>query len=370
MTERTREQQLLLKCATPRLSASLKEGIGALVSLPIDWSLLIDLSVAHAVLPTVAAHLTVATGVPPAFRERLDRWLIENTARNLSRTTQLAAVMRLFQDQGIDAVAWKGPSLAATAYGHVGLRHFDDLDVLVDRAVIRNVVHVMRTRGYSLCASTARAFSGPVPATGREYRFLPADPALAPIEVQASGAPWPFAVRLDARDALRHAVQIDISGASIRTLGPEDAFLHAAIHGASHCWSQLRLVSDVDATASMPIDWTVTLQRAKAARIDRMVAVAVLLAETLLDTAVPDAVRAEARRDRTARQLSAGFAARLFTPVPSWLRHTWRDWSSWRQREHASDRVRYVTRLIVFDLFVKQWDWVRQAVGRTVTAPD
>lgn len=371
MTAQSREQQLLLLCARAHPTATSMDAVRVLAAGPIDWDHLIAMADAHAVLPCAATHLTSAAPVPQGIRERLESWLVENTARNLSRATQLAAVMRSFHDHGIGAVAWKGPTLAAAAYGHVGLRAFSDLDILVERARIRNVVGVMLARGYTQSGPTEHAFEGPVPSSWREYKFIPPAESLSCVEVHASGAPWTFAVRLETRDLIARAVLIDVGGTPIPALSPEDMLLHLAIHGADHAWSHLRMIADVDAAASMPLDWTVAVERAQAGRIGRMLAVALLLANDLLDTPLGDGAIAIARRDRTAQRLAAEFARRLFAPVHPLARHTWRDWSAWHAREHAADRLRYVVRLMVVDLGVKQWDWVRRKISSAgVTAPD
>jgi Uncharacterised nucleotidyltransferase len=39
----------------------------------------------------------------------------------------------MFADEGVNVIPSKGPTLAALAYGDLGLREFDDLDLLIAR---------------------------------------------------------------------------------------------------------------------------------------------------------------------------------------------------------------------------------------------
>ena len=112
------------------------------------------------------------------------------------------------------------------------------------------------------------------------------------------------------------------------------------MHGAGHAWSGLRLVADVDACAHAAIDWALVQQRARAAGVGRILAVAVLLAADLFDTSVPPAIIDAARADRVAGWLARSLARTLRTPGAPRSR----DWIGVLSRERAIDGLRFGAR--------------------------
>ena len=54
-------------------------------------------------------------------------------AHNMRMTAELVHIMRLLKENGIEALAFKGPTLAQIAYKDNILRQYGDLDILVDQ---------------------------------------------------------------------------------------------------------------------------------------------------------------------------------------------------------------------------------------------
>ena len=61
---------------------------------------------------------------------------------------QLSTLLRNFKAAGIPAIPYKGPALAATAYGNVGLRVFGDLDILIQKEDVPRAADMMTALGY------------------------------------------------------------------------------------------------------------------------------------------------------------------------------------------------------------------------------
>jgi hypothetical protein len=122
--------------------------------------------------------------------------------------------------------------------------------------------------------------------------------------------------------------------------------LAIALHGAGHAWTRLRLVADVDACARAPVDWDVVVERARSARMQRILSMALLLAHNLLDTPVPPWIIQDSRRDRIAVWLTTFLGRMLAGPA----KPRYRDWVGFLSREHAIDQIRYALR----QLFLRQ----------------
>jgi hypothetical protein len=72
----------------------------------------------------------------------------KNTHRNLFLTGELLRLLNLFEAQGIFAIPYKGPALAAVAYGNLALREFADLDILIRKQDVQRAKELLTSAGY------------------------------------------------------------------------------------------------------------------------------------------------------------------------------------------------------------------------------
>src|SRR4029077_3292045 len=67
---------------------------------------------------------------------------------NRHLTAELVRLMGLLETAGIPAVTFKGPVLAAMAYGSIELRQFSDLDILVRQTDLPRIAEILTAEGY------------------------------------------------------------------------------------------------------------------------------------------------------------------------------------------------------------------------------
>lgn len=145
------------------------------------------------------------------------------------------------------------------------------------------------------------------------------------IDLHVAFATWRYGIRLNAVSLFERSTTVDVAGHRLPTLHPHDLLLVLAIHGMSHQWRHLRLVSDIDAAVALVTDWADVVEHAEAAGMRRMLWVALLLAERLLGTALPTDVRTRALADTGAQALAEAAAAGMFAPDGQRPRHA-RGW--------------------------------------------
>jgi hypothetical protein len=129
-----REAQLLLCCARTVLDDQTRRRAISLLSEDLDWGYFLRLVTRQRVVPLVYRSLMgPGLGAVPAKTAKILAQQTEHIARrNLFLTGRLVELMRLLATHDIRAIAYKGPAIAAVAYGNINLRQFWDLDVLVD----------------------------------------------------------------------------------------------------------------------------------------------------------------------------------------------------------------------------------------------
>src|SRR5260370_9580765 len=126
------ERAIPLLCVRPREDGAAQR-IRALGGSDLDWEYLQALAVEHGVVPLLSLRLhDLAGDVVPAERlRRLHELSKSSLFLNLSFTAELFRVLEIFRAAGIPAVPYKGPVLAAQAYGDPALRVFSDLDLFL-----------------------------------------------------------------------------------------------------------------------------------------------------------------------------------------------------------------------------------------------
>ena len=144
------EEELILGCARTTTEPRTAERVKSLANSGIDWGWVVDISLRNGVGPLLYKNLKslAPSAAPSPIMETLQRHYYRNIAHNLALEDQLSALVRDFRAADIPAIPYKGPTLAALAYGDVGLRVFGDLDILIQEKDVGRAVDLMVARGY------------------------------------------------------------------------------------------------------------------------------------------------------------------------------------------------------------------------------
>src|SRR5437867_6232608 len=110
------EHELLIYSARVCMDSERAERIGVLLQQDIDWAYLFLMARSHGMMPLLYWHLnaTCPDAVPTASMDYLRDYFHENAQRNLYLTGELRRLLKLFEAQGISAIPYKGPVLAAS----------------------------------------------------------------------------------------------------------------------------------------------------------------------------------------------------------------------------------------------------------------
>lgn len=340
-TLRGQEFQLLLRCLR-------SEGGGLpaeLIPPDVDWDFFLETARRHSVLPLVHRALERHPGVPSPTREALESFFRQSARRSLVLTAELMRLLDGFAGQGIPTLPYKGPALAQQLYGDVAMRSFSDLDLLVRIGDVQGATDVLQTLGY--------AADPPVPPARRPAHLALASEQMfrrvagaALVELQWRIAPAYFSVDFDWDRFWHTAVRVSLGERHVPTLAPETLLLVLAVHGAKHKWASLVWIADIAQLLRKhsDLDWDSVLRTARSLGIQRLLFLALALAERVLAVRPPAAVGRQVASDATLPWLYRGVAHHLASEVrgvPTLADH----WFSLRGRERWRDRFRYVGRL-------------------------
>ena len=303
------ELRLAAACAMWPPSDRRTEAIHSAASEPLDWARFLRVATRHQVIGLIHEGLTQALpDVPPEIAHEIGMRAAVLVRQNLAMTREAMRVQRLFDDADLPVLFVKGPALAVLAFGNVGLRSGQDIDLLVPSETLPAATAVLLRAGY-------RRFDPPPNISDAQLRLvMPLRKDLGFVH-QATGLRielhWrlflnPHAMAESSFMAASRVVPLS-GAAGLRTLGEEDLFAYLCMHGALHWWNRLKWLADVNALlASTPQNGVERLVRAAEARgPGRAAAQALLLCRKLFQTPLPASLTATLDKSITLRWLEA-----------------------------------------------------------------
>jgi hypothetical protein len=344
------ETKILLVALRAYLGTAGTPDLDTAVASAPDWDEVLALAGQHAVTPLLHQSLSILPdGVVPAeVTDELRRRAEDIALRNLELTGELIRILDRLEAAGIEALPYKGPSLAAVAYGDTALREFVDLDILVDPSKIDEALALLGHDGYgSLHPLT--------PKQDRNSRRNSHDRQLVRgrfvIEIQWAICDTTYALPRDTSAFFRRATRLALGGREVPSLAAEDLLLILCVHGSIHMWERLAWVCDVAEVLDhvRPLDVATVRRRAVSAGAERMLLLGVEMARQLLETEVPPELRVRARH-RTVTALAQRLGSHLvkaragdaFSPDGA-TQFAYR----LRMRDTATDRVTEAFRIAV-----------------------
>jgi len=320
----------------------------------LDWSEFLRLAERHGVLPLAARNLTedarghsaeIPPEIPPEIERSLRSAYDANLRRSLWFAAELARIMAHFESRQLRAVPYKGPVLAQSLYGDLGLRSFSDLDLLISPADFERAKQALAEIGYRPAVDLTPAVERFWLRTGYERSF---DGAAGKnlVELQWALLPHFYGVDLPVDDLLARAGRTEVGGREVPGLSPEDSLLVLCLHAAKHLWARLIWLSDIAGTLqTQTIDYALAFSRARALGITRILGVSFWLVKNVLRAELPQPAEEMIAADRRVEALGGEFAERLVRGVAYDFESSEYFRLILKLRERRGDRWRYLWRL-------------------------
>jgi hypothetical protein len=287
--------------------------------------------------------------LPPLWRGRFRDAFKRNVHRNLFLTSELFRVLITLSERGVRATPFKGPTLAAGAYGDIALRQFADLDMIVPHCDIAEAHRALTSLDYRSEfdqneTAPSRA-GGPIPGQYAYYN----EARCAHVELHSEATLRYFPRRLDLASLLARRETIAFAGGQALTFSAEDLLVLLSVHGSKHFWDRLGWIADIAALARSPrgLDWESAIKRARRLGAERMVFLGAELARVLFDAPLPEQILAHLDRDCVVRHLSGRICRRFLVPQRTELGVFSRFSFRVRTGRGAVDGLRYAIRLAI-----------------------
>jgi hypothetical protein len=350
--QRRDEFELLCALAGAELPSERVELIANWDLTATDWSEFLRLAEYHGVLPLAVRNLVEhSRGLSPEVERSLRSAYDANLARGLWFAAELARIMQHFEEKKLRAIPYKGPVLAQSVYGDVGLRNFSDLDLLISPADFERAKQTLAEAGYHPAAKLSAAVERLWLRIGYERAF---DGAAGKnlVELQWALLPHFYGVDLHLNDLRVEDLQaraghIFIGGREVSCLSPEDSLLVLCLHAAKHLWTRLIWLSDLAETLrTQTIDYPLLFSRARALGTGRILVVSFWLVRNVLKRELPAPAEELLVSDHHVPALGQEFAGRLARGEGYDFESTKYFRLILKLRERRSDRWRYLWRLV------------------------
>jgi hypothetical protein len=362
------EKRLLVCCARTQLTPEVASTIREILAGPLDWDFLLWEAEENSITPLLDRHLSaVAPGAAPApAQEQLKKTCRANTVRCLYLTAELINILRLFQSQTIPAIPYKGPVLAAQAYGDVALREFEDLDIILRQSDVPKAHEIIVSLGYKPKFDWILSPGAAASLVPGEYNYRD-ESRRAMVELHTEITLRHFPIKPDLDAFVRNLAPVRVSDRDILTFTAEDLLPMLCIHGSKDFWERLSWMADVsELVQSHPaLDWDRVLRFAQPLNATRMLNLGLALAASVLGASLPSEISVRVKADRVAGEVAAAVRQRLLSRPFRTLDAAGRFHFRRRMLEGRFDGWRYAMRLAVVP---SEDDWEMMRLPR-VLAP-
>jgi hypothetical protein len=355
------EVRLLLACAASTIDAARATRIRELAARDIDWNDLVARARRQSVLPLLFWQLDACCPdlVPAPTLQLMRDYFQQNTARNLLLTGELLSFLNALNAQGIAAMPYKGPSLAVSVYGNLGLRQFADLDILVRKADVAAATEVFLGLGFRAQCNFSE---------DQLQRFIRQSYVLLfqresgkqSLELHWGIAPRYFGFEPDIDALWADFTTINLFSQPVPSPSAELLLLMLCVHGAKDGWGRLEWLCGVaELVRKYPgLDWDTVFSLARSTGSTRMLAVGLHLAQYLLETPLPAPIAAEIDRDEAAQALALTYVPVLVGSGESSQTNFGRNRSYYTFQRTFRQKARFCLRL-AFTTTPIDWETLR-----------
>ncbi len=285
MHSRPKEDLLLLSCA--RTDADIRR-IKEILSSPLNWDYILVNAQRHGISSLLYRSLSSVendTLVPEKALKNLRGKYYATLAKNMQLYDELNKVLESYRNAGIDVIILKGAALAENVYGDIGLRSFEDIDILVREDDLQKAKRIIVAGGYTLDESiSSEVFNEKY---GCDLHYVKD----IIIEIH-----WDIIRRkiynlytdIKIDELWKNARPAKIANTDALVLAPEDMLLHLCVHLSKHGYNRLIWLCDIsEVIGHYDINWEHVLKNANKYRVKAYMYYSLQFASRLLGADVP-----------------------------------------------------------------------------------
>lgn len=277
----TPENELILLCSIPRINNKSKDRIKNVLTSDFNWDYFIKKVTDHKLKPLIYLNLkNFENSIPNRIYDDLKISFRQNTQKNLFLTCELIKIIEMFEKHKIPVISYKGPILTYLTYGNLSMRHFVDLDLLVNPEHVNQAQEILYSMGYKLDLKINEKQKKKLILQQQELKFF------NKCNTVAVDLHWKLSLLHSVKTSClsKKTKTVEIFNKPIKTLQPEEMFLLICIHNSSHRWNKLSFLLDLsDFALNNGINWFKVVSLAKKMGLMRIVNINLILIKNILN---------------------------------------------------------------------------------------
>jgi hypothetical protein len=268
-----------------------------------DWENIFSLASRHGILPllyktlrqldtSLKLSVTSSESYFPNLLTNLKTRYMNISQQNMLMSAELIRIMKLFKENKIPALAFKGPTLAQMAYNDITLRQYSDLDILIYKKDIKNIFFVMASAGYNTVLPKQLLNDPSCMDIMTDFLFINKQNKII-VEIHWQLMEENFQMNIKTEQLINMKTDVSINNSLVRTIHPEIMIVYLAMHGAKHGWERLGWLCDIDyliRTNEKKINWDTALKLAKDTGSFNALLSTLYASKELFSTPIPDTI--------------------------------------------------------------------------------
>jgi len=295
------EYQLLLCCARTESNNDNQDRIRKLVRNGLDWDYVLQMGKDHSLAPLLYHHLhrhNLDHQIPQSTMDHLHDIYYGNLARNILLYDELNQISECFEGREIPLVVVKGLALAETVYRNVALRPMADVDLLVQKRSLPEVMKTFLKLGFKIVPQEKPVtikYMNELHLAKRHENVKHLQSLIINIHWDIT-APARFrgATKTNTRQMIARAQPTKIANSNVLVMTPEDQILHVIYHATfQHPFIGLLQLCDVAELVKLEdneLDWQSLVKRARNGRTATATYYLLTSAKRLLGAPIPNRV--------------------------------------------------------------------------------
>jgi hypothetical protein len=280
----------------------------------VDWQSLLQAADEHRVIPLINRNLRpFAEKLPSQVYAELQIRAERCSMQNLKLSGQLISLAKLFKENDIEFISYKGAALARLAYDDLSLRQFGDLDFLIHKKDFPKVKKAILENGGKPAWNLSVRQEKAVLKYYYEFPFLFGKNPPVLVEIHWAFMESFFGFDYEKEEVFSRTQNVFVHEKEIPTLSNEDLLIVLCVHGSKHFWKRLSWICDVGKLVeAQRIEWDVVIEAAEKNGCLRMLALGLLLAKDFLQIDLPERIRLLIKGDKEIASLAEELKKRIF----------------------------------------------------------
>ncbi|MEN8304384.1 MAG: nucleotidyltransferase family protein [Campylobacterota bacterium] len=252
---------------------------------------LISLANQHGILPLVYKTIKnlphIAHHTHEDFLTDLKSAYRQISQQNMLMSAELIRVMKLFEENNIEALAFKGPALSQMAYGDITLRQYNDLDVLIKQEDRDKISKILESQGYEQVLMLTSVQEKNWYKHVKDMSLFHLQKGIH-IELHWLLLDNDYPIQVDLSSIWEYPQSVVINRQKVQTFPNESLLLYLCIHGSKHLWERIEWIKDIDLIIrTQTIDWELVAEQVNKSGFERMFLLGLYLSNTLFQTPLP-----------------------------------------------------------------------------------